>query len=646
MRVGVIGAGAISDIYLTNMITRFENLEVVAVAANHLENAWRKAEKYGIQACTVEEMLADPGIEMVVILTPVGSHYDLIRRALLAGKHVYTEKTLTDRLDRAKELACLAGEKGLYLGCAPDTFLGAALQTARTALDEGLLGEVHSFAISVNRNNDVLLSMFGFLREPGAGALLDYGVYYLTALTGLLGPVARVAGVIGTPYRTHVNILPGPEQGKVMDTPNESQVSAILMLRSGVTGTLHMDHDSKLQDEAFFAIYGTRGILYLTDPNQFGGKVVFHPAFPDKDGPVGVTLHSFASYADNSRGLGPSEMAGAIQEGRPCRASKEMAVHVLEVLEAILAGGEKGAFRDIATTFERPLPLEPIPVGIRNIGHAALRMHHEKEMLAFYGELLGMKPLFTLTLQDLADTLREQEDEKGLEKLQGQDLTAPWIRYMKRAERQFVELFFQNGKRLGKTDRRSLYGCQAICLETENAAELCDRLRAAGVEITEELHTEESGNRVFSAADPDGNLLRFTEAGQGALSGVVFAVQDAFNMRNFYTKGLGLHLVRTLTGPEVERTFVEVVPGQVLELQAWTEKRGEKRDLSDVCGYQHLCLEVADIYAAYAAVTHNGIEPDTGISRGSDGAYQFWVRDPDGNRIEFMEYSPEAKQLL
>ena len=104
MRVGVIGAGAISDIYLTNMITRFENLEVVAVAAKHLENARKKAEKYGIQACTVEEMLEDPGIEMVVILTPVGSHYDLIYRALMAGKHVYTEKTLTDHVESARNL--------------------------------------------------------------------------------------------------------------------------------------------------------------------------------------------------------------------------------------------------------------------------------------------------------------------------------------------------------------------------------------------------------------------------------------------------------------------------------------------------------------------------------------------------------------
>lgn len=118
-------------------------------------------------------------------------HYELIKKALLAGKHVYTEKTMTDEVNKAKELVELAEEKGLYLGSAPDTFLGAALQTARRAIDDGILGEIHSFAISANRNNDLLLSVFSFLRQPGGGILYDYGVYYLTALTSLFGSVKR-----------------------------------------------------------------------------------------------------------------------------------------------------------------------------------------------------------------------------------------------------------------------------------------------------------------------------------------------------------------------------------------------------------------------------------------------------------------------
>ena len=124
MKVGVIGAGAISDIYLTNMIEKFDNLEVVSIAAKHLEHAQMKAKQYGIKACTVEEMLADPEIEMVVILTPASTHFELAEQALLAGKHAYTEKTITDDFEKTKKLVKLAEEKRLYLGSAPDTFFG------------------------------------------------------------------------------------------------------------------------------------------------------------------------------------------------------------------------------------------------------------------------------------------------------------------------------------------------------------------------------------------------------------------------------------------------------------------------------------------------------------------------------------------
>ena len=134
MRTAVVGCGAISDIYLTNMTERFDNLEVVACCANHFEHAQKKAEQYGIEARTYEEILSDPSIELVVILTPAPTHEGLIRQALQAGKHVYTEKTMTLSTESAGELIALAKEKGLYLGAAPDTFLGAALQTARKAM--------------------------------------------------------------------------------------------------------------------------------------------------------------------------------------------------------------------------------------------------------------------------------------------------------------------------------------------------------------------------------------------------------------------------------------------------------------------------------------------------------------------------------
>lgn len=361
MHVGVVGAGAISNIYLTNMIHRFSGLQVDAICARHLESAKRQGEKYGIRACTFEEMLEDESIELVVNLTPACEHYEIIKKALLAGKHVYTEKTMTDDPQKAAELLKLADEKKRYLGSAPDTFLGAALQTARKALDDGLVGEVTSFAAAANRDNNYLLSIASFLRMPGGGVCLDYGVYYLTALVSLLGPVRRTAAMVRAPYKKHVNIIPdNPLYGQEMDTPNESEVSAILQLGSGITGTLHLNADSVLKDQAFLTIYGTKGILYLPDPNQFGGRVRLLKNSHDLKAPSEILeLPNLFAYEDNSRGIGPAEMAAAIRQGRPCRTDKEFAYHVLDVLAAILKSGEENRFQEIASSCERPRPFVP-----------------------------------------------------------------------------------------------------------------------------------------------------------------------------------------------------------------------------------------------------------------------------------------------
>ena len=359
MKIGVIGAGAISDIYLTNMIERFDNLEVIGVAARRLANAEKKAENYGIRACTVEELLAIPEIDMIVVLTPVGTHAQLIRQALLAGTHVYTEKTITDDLDSAKELLTLANERGLVIGCAPDPFLGSALQTGRKAIEDGLLGEITGFSAAANRCNDVLLSLFPFLREPGAGIALDYGVYYITALVSLLGPVARTAAFVRAPYPTHVGVVPNRDDfGKTFDTPNESQIAATLQMESGVTGTLMMDADTVMQDQAHMVIYGTKGMLYLCDPNGFGGEVRLLPEtfLTNPAGSAPVVLEPVNPYSENSRGIGPSEMADAILNGRRNRTACEMAVHVLDVLASILKSGETGTFVNVETTCEMPAP--------------------------------------------------------------------------------------------------------------------------------------------------------------------------------------------------------------------------------------------------------------------------------------------------
>lgn len=358
--VGVVGSGMISSIYLKNMTSRFDILRVEAMTSAHLENARKRAAEFGIPARPYEELLADGNIDLIVNLTPTPAHGEIIRRALEACKHVYTEKTLTTDHHSALALRDLAAQKGLWLGSAPDTFLGAAWQTARKAIDEGLIGEVTSFAFAANRDYNFLTSFFTFLNKPSGGIAYDYAVYYLTALCVLLGPVKRVAAVVRNPYPIHEDINPRSDTfGQQIDTPNESEFSAVLELASGVAGTAHVNGDSVIEDKHFFSIYGTKGILYLPDPNGFGGEVLFQPNWAYNETPAQPRpLDCPFGYADNSRGVGPAELAWAVRAGRPARANADMACHVLEVVDAIIESGRTRAFVDIATTFTRPEPLK------------------------------------------------------------------------------------------------------------------------------------------------------------------------------------------------------------------------------------------------------------------------------------------------
>ena len=364
IRVGVVGSGMISRIYLQNMTSRFKILEVGGVCSAHFENAKRRADEFGLPALSFDALLADESIDMIVNLTPAPAHEAIIRRALEAGKHVYTEKVMTTSHTSARALADLAAEKGLWLGSAPDTFLGAALQTARRAIDDGLIGEVTSFAFAANRDNNFLTPFFRFLNLPFGGVAYDYSVYYFTALCALLGPVERVAAAVRAPSPTHTDIDPQSKTfGQSIDTPNESEISAVLTLRSGVSGTAHVNADSVIEDKHFFAIYGTKGILYLPDPNGFGGEVRLQPnwAYDAAPAPARV-VRSEASpsgfgYEDNSRGVGPAELAWSVRANRPARASADMACHVLEVIDAIIESGNRNAFVDIQSSFARPRPL-------------------------------------------------------------------------------------------------------------------------------------------------------------------------------------------------------------------------------------------------------------------------------------------------
>ncbi len=311
--VGVCGCGAISRIYLQNMTHRFSNLAVVSCCARHLEHAQKRAEEFGIEAMTYEEMLQDERISLIVILTPAPTHAALIRQALLAGKHVYTEKAICLDVGEAK------------------------------------------FSVSANRNQDILGALFSFQNLPGGGIDLDYGVYYLTALVSLLGPIKEVSAMEDNPKLVRKNPIPqSPDFGREYASPNVSRVSALLKTKSGIPGTLLLDSESILTDLARFYIYGTEGVLTLCDANGFGGTVRLTAMGPDYRKVQEEDLDLGLPYADNARGIGPSEEAAAILAGRKSRTDCSMAIHVLDVLKTMERSSRMGKTLPVETACERP----------------------------------------------------------------------------------------------------------------------------------------------------------------------------------------------------------------------------------------------------------------------------------------------------
>lgn len=354
IKTAVIGCGNISDIYIQNMQNRFQILEVVGCTSKHMESAKEKAEKYHMKAMTMDEICGDEEIKLVVNLTPPSAHYQIIKRLLEAGKHVYTEKVFAVELEEAKELMQLADEKGLYLGVAPDTFMGASIQTARQLVENHMIGEVTSCVAVVNRDYGALTEILSFLAGKGAGIGFDLGIYYITALLSILGPVKKVNGILkeNKVEKTHLY----PKNENFMDkyiSDNESILAGTLLFESGVIGSVQFNAESVFPEKPFVTIYGTEGVVYMSDPNLFGGEV----KLLRKGQEEAIVIPGNFGYADNSRGLGAAEMAWSIVKNRKPRANKEMAYHGLEVIHGIAKSSMNDQSYVLQSRFEKMPPL-------------------------------------------------------------------------------------------------------------------------------------------------------------------------------------------------------------------------------------------------------------------------------------------------
>jgi len=340
--IATIGCGVISQVYLQNLNSMFSNIKVKCCCDLRAESAQKRAEQFGIGVATMDEILADPEIDMVVVLTPPSTHFVIIKQALQAGKHVYTEKVLSLSAAEAKELCDLADAKGLYLGSAPDTFMGAAWQKCSQIVKEGTLGNITGFDVYVNRNMDYIACAYPIVRLPGGGVLYDFGVYHLTVLTYLLGRVKEVCAVVENNKPIRIGTVEGtPDFGKEFAFNNEAQVTAILRLESGAIGTFTINGETVDDDGELlqFRFYGEKGVMALPNPNFFGGPVRVTNADLQWE-----EVPNELPYSENSRGIGPSEMAQAMAEGRTNMANKERALHVLAIMEAMIESTEKRCF--------------------------------------------------------------------------------------------------------------------------------------------------------------------------------------------------------------------------------------------------------------------------------------------------------------
>ncbi len=351
-RIAIVGCGVISPVY-AHTIGRFAHVEVAACTDQLAERAAQLAQQCGARAATLDDVLADPEIDAVVNLTPPLHHAAVTRAVLDAGKAAFSEKPLGIDLGEGRALHGLAAARGVRLGCAPDTFLGVGLQTCRAVIDRGDIGEpLAANAFMLQPGPEWWHPNPGFFYGHGSGPMLDMGPYYLTALVQLLGPAVSVIGTgrISRPQRT---IRSEPHRGEVIDVAAPTHTSAAIEFASGAIATLVTSFDVAATRYRFIEIYGTEGTLAVPDPNTFKGPVLMRGVRDEwwRD------TELLAKTLPQQRGIGLGDMMWAMRSGRAHRASADLALHVLEIMDGALTSSEAGTRVPLTTTCERAAPL-------------------------------------------------------------------------------------------------------------------------------------------------------------------------------------------------------------------------------------------------------------------------------------------------
>lgn len=356
VKVGIIGCGMISEIYLKNMTTVFNDiLEPIACTDINKEAAKKRAAMYGLKVLeSAEELVGLKEIDLVLNLTIPEVHYEIAKLALMNGKHTYSEKPLATTIEEGEELVSLAKQKGLYIGAAPDTFLGGGLQTCRKLLEEGAIGKpISARGTMLARGPESFHPHPEFFYKEGAGPLLDMGPYYITALVSMFGSAKRVAGIskMTTPER----IITGKERNGenfpcFVDTYSEGLIEFENEVIANITTSWDMSFPYWKSGAPLLEIFGSEGSMILPDPNTFCGITsepmsdVGHYVMVKRGVEEFKKVPVIEKYIENSRGLGVADMALKIKNGGVSKVNGEMSLHVLEIMLGILESSKTGAF--------------------------------------------------------------------------------------------------------------------------------------------------------------------------------------------------------------------------------------------------------------------------------------------------------------
>ena len=369
MRVGIIGCGNISETYFECQ-NLFNNFNVVACADINIEAAKNSAEKYNVKAFSVDDILANDDIDVIINLTIPSAHKEIIMKSLNAGKHCFSEKPLAMNFNEGLEISELASSKNLYVGCAPDTFLGAAGQKARSLIEDKKIGDVVLGTFNLmSHGMEHWHPNPDFFFKPGAGPVFDVGVYYITQLINLIGPIKSISSlsVTATPERT---ITSEPRNGEKIKVETPTTLMGALEFHNNAKIQFFCSWDVWKHKHSTIELYGLEGSMIVPDPNFFSGDILISHkeedwqvinndkmllGIPNKTGNSGYKI---ANY----RGIGLSDMIDAINHQRQSRCSLDLAVHVLEAMEGIIKSSDERVIYNMKTKPNQPVFLDDTEV--------------------------------------------------------------------------------------------------------------------------------------------------------------------------------------------------------------------------------------------------------------------------------------------